>query len=969
MDHHVVSRCAEETPIETDGSVNKTPRQTEHPATSLSQRPSNAGAEITSLSSLSFFTSCAERRVWGVGLTMASADVLVLSSPPRQFRTFNMSSSPVMPSPSHFFQKRPVGLRTGSGAAPIPPNANASFTTASSLWKPLLEDTQRVETIHSSLAAAENDGAVGPKQSRSTKTKPRKPVQKKDALEDGKVARAVKRRTSEDKDVGIDGAEAQKPRKPRKSKTDLGLAEEGTVKEKKARKPKSGNVADPAGGDGQKAKAVRKPRAKKTNGEAQTKMPKSKVTKASATSTSKLDKVTETAKPEKPESVTTAEGLPAAFEDNLGTGLVEAVKRRPFWTPPKATTESAYVTPLTSEGSIDGSVALDGSRSSEERSRKSTDLFGSFRFNSTESHVVAKKVPAGAVMRKRKLEMVNTNNSASSSEAATTPKTKAPKKKARTITDQATSAYTLDGLPTKTAPLLQYFSYETTDGVACDGFKVPAKPRSRSPVKGPSKPGNGTAQAPILLSPESALKQVGNQDFVFGTSSQLAREESPTLLRDVHAAMQASNQEDDDPFADLREPTVSFTASRGKVVSSTKRTLWSAATRDNAGELLNVEIVDLANSPAAETQVNSSDTNTIAVSPAVPDNDGIWHDIEEIIPNAPPPQAQAEQAEASPELESVSRPPSNAEDLELSHKSLGLPKQSEPLPRATQSVKEISAKGSDLEKPDYSCYTTAELAKELASYRFKPVKNRDQMITLLERCWEGKQRVALGSLDSNLALPKSSSNQLETVPTKRPRGRPRKNSIEASPKTKSKSQAGKVKATETDEYLELVSDAPLSKVRTPKKTQTKTKQPIDDIDDIDDISDPDSPFTPSPPRRRPSQIRTPQLPLQTSASTAVEDSPDLSPTSSQLQLFKHITRAVTTAPPSQDPLNPSWHEKILLYDPIILEDLTVWLNTGALDKAGWDGEVYPGEVKKWCMSNSICCLWKENLRGAARSRY
>jgi hypothetical protein len=52
-----------------------------------------------------------------------------------------------------------------------------------------------------------------------------------------------------------------------------------------------------------------------------------------------------------------------------------------------------------------------------------------------------------------------------------------------------------------------------------------------------------------------------------------------------------------------------------------------------------------------------------------------------------------------------------------------------------------------------------------------------------------------------------------------------------------------------------------------------------------------------------------------------------------------------------------------------LEDLTVWLNTGALEKAGWDGEVDPKEVKKWCESKSICCLWKENLRGGTRSRY
>jgi hypothetical protein len=53
----------------------------------------------------------------------------------------------------------------------------------------------------------------------------------------------------------------------------------------------------------------------------------------------------------------------------------------------------------------------------------------------------------------------------------------------------------------------------------------------------------------------------------------------------------------------------------------------------------------------------------------------------------------------------------------------------------------------------------------------------------------------------------------------------------------------------------------------------------------------------------------------------------------------------------------------------VLEDLTVWLNTGALENIGWDGEVEPKIVKKWCESKGICCLWKENLRGGSRSRY
>jgi hypothetical protein len=137
---------------------------------------------------------------------------------------------------------------------------------------------------------------------------------------------------------------------------------------------------------------------------------------------------------------------------------------------------------------------------------------------------------------------------------------------------------------------------------------------------------------------------------------------------------------------------------------------------------------------------------------------------------------------------------------------------------------------------------------------------------------------------------------------------------------------------------------------------------------VDEIFDSDTAITPSPPRRHASQIGTPPLPLQLSSSASI-DHRELSPGSSQVIVFKHITKAVMNDTPSKDSSNPSWHEKVLLYDPIILDDLTVWLNTGALEKVGWDDEVDPKEVKKWCESKSICCLWRESLRNGTRNRY
>ncbi|KAH9215110.1 Slx4 endonuclease-domain-containing protein [Leptodontidium sp. 2 PMI_412] len=243
------------------------------------------------------------------------------------------------------------------------------------------------------------------------------------------------------------------------------------------------------------------------------------------------------------------------------------------------------------------------------------------------------------------------------------------------------------------------------------------------------------------------------------------------------------------------------------------------------------------------------------------------------------------------------------------------------------------------------------------------------MILLLEKCWEGKNRTALAALGTNVApVPRAESSksaaltqsQTEASP-ERPRGRPRKDSTTTSlPKPKTKTV--RKKTLDTVEYLEMDSDTALSQIRTPKKSQEKANQLPEDIFDSEPI------LTPSPPRRRTSPKKTKALTLKISSSLS-DTSLELSATSSQRLLFKHINSAVTNAPPAKDSSNPSWHEKILLYDPVILEDLTVWLNTGALEKAGWDGEVDPKEVKKWCESKSICCLWRENLRGGTRSRY
>ena len=807
---------------------------------------------------------------------MATVDFLLSSSPPRfgGCQTVTMSSSPVFPSPNALVQKRSQ-LKSGGRADAIPALATP-FTSAAHL----------PNELQSTKPAAATQDPFGDK-----------PAKPKPSREPSIVEKAV------------DGDEptVKKPRNSRAKKVEID----------------SGDIAVHV------VKQPRKPRAKKTVSEGQSRIPKGKVAKASTGSRA------EKAASKKKTGATSghfASATARSESTNISKSsendllLQQAVRRRRSWTPPKTTPDPSMIATVPCEN--DGIPPL-LSGASDDKQKTIRDLFGNFGYSNGGDRTIPERITNQPGTKKRKLiELVKMNNSAVEPPVA---KVKAVKKKPRTITDLATSAYAADineeesnVLP---ASLLQYFSYEDSlsEKVSgtMDGFKIPPKPRSKSPVKISSKAPKvkkGTAQAPILLSPQSALKRVEKQEFVFGTSSQLAREDSPTLLRDLQQAMRASNQVEEDPFADIvgsLSPSTSASGTeRGTEAYIARRNLWAAASRGVEGALVDVETVDLSESPqvltSAKPSVPASGQRDIALySTSIPVDDG-WHDLDpddstinQTVEPQPPRFGPVEAAIRSELLslakDSETRKTSSSNQTAIASKpsaKADMPSEQPPAPQM----------------PDYGSYPIAKLAKEIASYHFKPVKGRDQMISLLEKCWEGKQRVALNNTEKAQECEISTSDRTKLVLR-----------------------------------------------QTPKKQKKASQVP-------EEIYDSDSPLTPSPPRRQ-TKVRTPPLPLEFSVSEDPDKSLVLSPTSEQHRLHKYITRAITTVPPSKDPKNPSWHEKILLYDPIILEDLAAWLNTGALERVGWDGEVGPHEVKRWCLEKSICCLWRENLRGEARSRY
>ncbi|KAB8304123.1 hypothetical protein EYC80_003543 [Monilinia laxa] len=914
---------------------------------------------------------------------MPTTDVYIISSsPPRQLASYNISS-PLLPSLDEMFkEKRAPNLQKGSGLAPIATGATTTFSSAATLLrKSSFGSLQGIDTTRSLKKTAVQDEKE-PKKSAKSKA-PRKAPTKKDDPSTEKVAKVPRKSAKKEGRRGswkakkgddtegdskrvadtialgtIELAAEKKTSQPRAKKGDDSTEE--IVKEKAPRKSRAKKMdVENENEVVPKEKAVRKPRAKKSDGDTnvQSKMARGKVTKtANDPNTGKVEK-------SKADTVSKHFSVNPTVEDIVaeeGFGLVEAIKRRKNWTPPKPTK-----VPIGPEDDLTDDE-------SDTDNQGFADLLGSFGFssneaNSNEKDISSRVFTGEATTRKRKLiEMVTTNIPTT----ATKVIEKAVKKKARTLTDLATSAYAKEKNNDGTnldasAPLLQYFPQASSGGSTNEGFKIPPKPRSKSPVKGLPKSKKGSADEPILLSPESALKQVGNQDFVFGTSSQLAREDSPSLLRDLHDAMQASNQLDDydDPFF---SPPSKITK-RAKDVIAAKRNLWSVAARNDHGDLMDIEAIELAHTPVAKPQdriIISQNPSSSWITPAKDE----WLDIDEIEEDRPPstqvPTRQMGPIERSINLQLLNSPPQSMNSLRGA--SLSSPKR--------KGAKQAGAKGTTSKKaeaskmPNYESYTTPQLSKEISKYNFKPIRSRKRMIDLLTQCYESQNRPALGVLQGNVTI--TTQKPLETskdvanastqvddsiVSPQRSRGRPKKSDTATISTSKPRSKV-KSKITDTVAFLEMDSDAPLSEIRTPKKSK-KGKQPLEDVSDSD-------PSTPSPPRRSSSQIRK--------ASKALELSPadiDQNDEARQVQLFSHISTAVTSAPPSQDPSSPSWQEKILLYDPIVLEDLTSWLNTGALSKVGWDEEVVPKEVKKWCESKSICCLWKENQGGGARSRY
>jgi hypothetical protein len=416
---------------------------------------------------------------------------------------------------------------------------------------------------------------------------------------------------------------------------------------------------------------------------------------------------------------------------------------------------------------------------------------------------------------------------------------------------------------------------------------------------------------------------------------------------------------------------------------SSSKGLWSVAARDVDGSMVLPEVLDMVNSP----DISTIRPHTPQIEPNK--GDGTQHSPTEIRPSL------GEQSEAQKTTATKGK---KEKQQAVNEKEPSLT--TEPLPTVKNNQYKTSDHRASVplpEMPRYTGYTDAELSKQIACYGFKAVKGRNKMIALLEKCWQNKHPNAAKTSGS------SASHQSETNKPQHDDSLELSNDVgKAKPQPATAAQredkkklpsqklkpCGRTKNPRLGASSSALADGARGKKKltVSKRSETSRNLPIRMVPataniPMDEIEDSEEEVIPSPTRmkqqRNTCRLSTPvssSLPLTTkpspthrsntprptasiSANLTTKDIDDNLP-----NLFSQITTAVRAQPRkllgSKHRPQPTWHEKILLYDPIIVEDLASWLNTEGLDLVGEDREVSAAFVRKWCESKGICCCYR-----------
>ena len=670
-----------------------------------------------------------------------------------------------------------------------------------------------------------------------------------------------------------------------------------------------------------------------------------------------------------------------------------------------------------------------GERHDQARFAKELLRTYSYQGTTNQASVSSQRSNEGATVKKRCVDIneIVTSNSKSMAAPGIVPvrqptakrvltKKKSPKK-ALTITGLATSHYFGEERRASESPMLQFLSTQAAKVTAEEEDELTPVTKRKRP---PQRKSRAKKKVPkvILLSPESAMKKMDSQETVFGSFSQLARDEYPLLIRDTVEATKLSES-----FSVITpvptqitvpsEPATISPRSRahtGTARFAKSRNLWATAARDDENALLwQVDELDLFNTPAMREAFAGKDVLT---------GPGISRVTAQVSPEKATPSLRGGQLAtpfptlgncididdlATPKLTfgKVIKPHIQARALRTASTS---PKGKIPEDPAESSV-QAKEQPAGPAKPSYSGWTDAQLAKQIQQFGFKPIKQRQKMITMLDQCWEANHKPNAVNAQTITNVPKDEQEDIEERThgdflgkhygvASRPKPkipkpkRTKKDPVEKVAKTPKVKKVKSPKPKATPKLRKRVAAKPLDsenptvekparkrKAKDPnavsaplkRKSTAKAKASalseeyiLNSSDAVESVTAEDLVVDEVEASTVPS--KTPATPSPTASAEFVDSA---TPRAAQLaspelpDINKQITAAITTykASPDRDhQRNPTWHEKILMYDPICLEELAGWLNTEGFQRIGEDREVSALEVRSYCEMKGLCCL-------------
>jgi hypothetical protein len=605
--------------------------------------------------------------------------------------------------------------------------------------------------------------------------------------------------------------------------------------------------------------------------------------------------------------------------------------------------------------------------------------------------------------KRRKIEPLGNvipSRAASSSKASARPKprakgvtTKKPKsapKKAKTITDLVTAHHSSGGKPTSAmagflvATQADAESRQTTDA---DGRIEVGIRLSKAKD---TKKGRRTK----LLSPNSAVKTFEQQETIFGSASQLWKDEPV-----VRVALSS------DPVSPSRTQAMSIeSVTPAKSYFVGRRNLWGAADRDEENALLHVDAIDLLDTPAAHP--TPKEVTKVTQSGGLGTFDGQRKLAADPVGNLP--ALTARERNATSQVVDVDDFSSPAARVQAGYESGGdngldpdlvrsnaSETQRQVAPQVARNLNDVvvssrkSAQAPDKAKPNYPGMHTTELQKMIKGYGFKAIKSRQKMIDLLDKCWVEQEARRLAKLHAPQPTQHeplkhseiiSNVHDLSSRPVPKPKGkRTRKNdklTSDATPKSRVPKPPKKKAATDAK------ADEKPKKPRSKKaKNDAGDEQPASKsvveveeatgatgqmlVDNADDQMAKAPPSVLSLSQTAGEQPTHPALVRHSSkepADNAIHHL-DIREQIHAAILFQSENAALDS---DRDHIRePTWHEKILMYDPIVIEDLARWLNAEGLNNIHEDREVSLIKVRDWCESSGICCMWKGGWRGQA----